>query len=196
MDQEYKPTNQEKDDLYNREPGVVIIPGSNYAKEMQRFEQFPSKYGQKPGNPHQHREFPKMLYRAELWGGKALCGAAPPDPVEFAVDREWERATEKAQKFTQACQRKVEDEQEMSRAMEDNWRESPEAAVACLQGKERDRANEAAARNYEDRKMSPAALAEKKQALEEAGEHVPEGKVATPVRRRGRPKGSKNKPKH
>jgi hypothetical protein len=140
------------------------------------------------------REFPKMLYRAEHYHGKALCMAAPPDPIEFPTGREFEHADEAARKFSEKCQREVNDEREMSRAMEDGWRESPKEAVKYLRGRERDRSTAEAHRNYEDRNMSDLAkreIAEEREAR--GGEHI----VSMPEkrRRRGRPKGSKNKPK-
>lgn len=181
---------------FNRKPGIAVVQGEPYAEEMRKFEQFPSVYGPIPGNPYVKREFPKMLYRAQDWNGKVACMAAPPNPVDYADPREYERQAEKAMQFTKACQRIVQDEDELQRAFEDNWRYSPEEACEVGEARQRDVANEAAARNYEDRNMSPAALAEKRQAIQEAGVHVPEGKPEAPRKRRGRPPGSKNKPKN
>ena len=67
--------NEQTDPRYNREPGIVLIPGSNYVNEVAKFEQQPTKYtvGTVPGNPYVFRPFPKMLFRAELYNGKAIC---------------------------------------------------------------------------------------------------------------------------
>ena len=196
MTETYKPMNMETDPRYNTEGGVVVVPGSNYAKEMEKFEQFPSKFGSRPGNPYAYRPFPKMLYRAEHWNGKATCMAAEPNPVEYSDPREWERHQELARRFTEKCQRIVNDEREMQAAMENGWREGPLEAVEYLLGRDKDVSTATAHRHFEDRNMSEKAKAEIKAAEEEAGgAHIPEI-PAKPIRRRGRPKGSKNrKPK-
>ncbi|MEK9725817.1 MAG: hypothetical protein VW405_20360 [Rhodospirillaceae bacterium] len=186
---EFKPFNIETHPEYNREPGIVIVPGSNYAKEMEKFEQFPSKYGTNPGNPYVYRPFPKMLYRAQLYQGVMACMAAPPDSGEFkGSPDEYQRACEAAQRFTDKCQRIVHSEAEMARAMEDGWRRTPAEAVAYLEGREKDRATATAERNYADRNMSEPAKREAAAAVAAVGgEHLPE-LPEQPKRRRGRPR--------
>ena len=186
MSEEYKPpTNQERDPRYNMEPGIAIVQGSAYAKEMEKFEQFPSKYGSNPGRPYVYRPFPKMLYRAQMYNGAMTCMAAPPNPLEFNDPREYERKEELARRFNESCTRIVHSEAEMSRAFEDNWREGPAEAVACLQKREQSRADAAAHRNYEDRNMSDTAKAEVKAEIEaRGGEHVPEMPEAPRVKRK------------
>ena len=174
---------QEQNLNWNREPGIVVVPGSNYAKEMARWEQFPSKYGA-PGNPYVFREYPRMVYRAELWQGKPVCMAAVADPSEFPNVNEFNRMEEQARKFSERCQRIVQDERELQAAMESGWRTSPDEAVEYLQNKLRETANAAAVRNYEDRNMSEAAKAEAKAAVDEAGLHI--GEIPE-KKRRGRP---------
>jgi len=93
---------QESASAWNREPGIVVVPGSNYAREMAKWEQFPSKYGQ-PGNPYVYRPFPKMVYRAELWQGKPVCMAAVADPSSFPNINEFNRMEDLARKFTEGC---------------------------------------------------------------------------------------------
>ena len=163
---------QERSRDWNREPGITIVPGSNYAREMEKFEQFPSKYGQSPGNPYKYRPYPKMLYRAQVVGRV----------------RERERADEQARRFTEECQRVVKDEREYQAALENGYRETPAEAVEYLEARQRAQGQAAAERNYADRNMSEAAKAEAAEAVQEAfserGEHlaaVPEKK------RRGRP---------
>ena len=187
MSSEFKPFNQENHPEWNREPGIVIVPGSNYANEMQKFEQFPGRYGGSPGNPYTYRAFPKMVYRAEHWNGKAACMAAQPDPMEYLDPREWERVEELSRRFSERCQRIVKDEAEYQRAMEDGWRESPSEAVEYLLARDRARADATAHRNHEDRNMSAQAKAEAATAVAEAGgEHLPE--IPERPRRRGRPR--------
>lgn len=188
---DFKPTNQERDPLYNREPGMVIIPGSNYAKEMQKFEQFPSKYGPKPGNPYVYRPFPKMVYKADSYNGKVVCMAAPPDPNEFANPDEYRRAEERARRFTEACQAIARDEREFQTLMERGYRESPTEAVELLEAKMRGRSDAAAERHFRDRNMSEQARAEaaaaEAQVFDEEGAQAGEIPEKPIRRRRGRP---------
>lgn len=186
---EYRPRNQERDPNYNREPGIAIIPGSNYAKEMAKFEQFDSKFtaGSRPGNPYVYRPFPKMLYRAQHHNGVAICMGAPPRPDDFANPNEYERACRQAEQVTRDCQKIVNNELEMSRAMEDGWREDPAKAVEYLRNRDKERSTVTAHRNYEDRNMSEPAKREIAAAIEAVGgDHIPEI-PEQPKKRRGRP---------
>jgi len=184
----YRPRNQETDSLWNREPGIVVVPGSNYANEMQKFEQFPSKYGNEPGNPYVYRPFPKMVYKAEEWKGKVACLAAPPDPAEFANPAEFQRTEEQARKFTDRCCRIVQDETDYLTARADGWRDSPSDAVVAGLERQRSIGTAAAERNYSDRSMGELAKREIAQRVADAGgEHQPEI-PETPIRRRGRPR--------
>lgn len=182
---------------WNREPGIIVVPGSNYANEMQKFEQFPSKYGPNPGNPYHYRPFPKMVYRAEEWRGQIRCMAAEPDPNEFTNPNEYNRAFEAARRFTERCQLVVRDEREYQRAAENGYRESPQEAVEYLQNRVAEQSRAAAERNYADRNMSEPAKAEAKAAVlehfDETGHQaaeIPE----KPKRRGGWPKGKPRKP--
>lgn len=178
--------NQETEPTWNREPGIAVVPGSNYQQEMARFEQFPHDkwaFGS-PGNPYTYRAFPKMLYRAERYEGNIACMAAEPDAYLFRDPRDYERAQIAARKFTERCQLVVNDEREMQKAMENGWRESPGEAVDALKAREAARSEAAAVRNYEDRNMSEGAKREIREALEGADEHVAE----IPEKRRGRPR--------
>lgn len=170
---------------YNREPGIVIVPGSNYAKEMAKHEQFPSKYGETPGNPYVYRPFPKMVYKAELWQGKPVCMAAV-DANAYINPSEQLRAEEAARAFSERCQRTVNDQMEYQRAMEAGFRESPVEAVEYLEAKQRSIADAAAERNYADRNMGEKAKAEAaaevQRAFNEEGKHAAEVPEA-PIKR-------------
>lgn len=186
MSETYKPTNMETHPDYNREPGVVIVPGSNYAKEMEKYEQFPGKYGLNPGNPYTYRPFPKMLYRAETYKGVAACMAAPPSADEYRNPGEYQQADESARRFTDRCQRIVQDESEESRAKEDGWRNDPKEAIEYLEARTREVSRAAAERNYADRNMGELAKREVEAVMTESGgEHLP---VMPEKRRRGRPR--------
>lgn len=183
---EFQPTNQETNPADNVEPGIARVPGSNYIKEVAKFEQFhcANTVGAAPGNPYRFRPFPRMLYRAEHWNGKVACMAAPPDSMEFRDAREHERAEEGARRFTERCQRIVNDESEQSRAMEDGWRESPQEAVEHLLQRDKDRSDATAVRNFEDRNMGEPAKREIAAAVSKVGgEHIPEI-IAKPIPRR------------
>jgi len=176
---EYRPRNQETDERYNREPGIALVPGSAYLRELAQFEQFHSRFtagvDAGPGNPYSYRPFPKMVYRAEHHNGKVCCMAAPPDPNEYRDGREYERAAALADRFTEKCQRIVQDQTEYSRAMEDGWREGPAEAIAHVLQRDRVVADETAERNYQDRNVGAGArreMAEVERAT--GGEHQPE----------------------
>lgn len=168
----HKPKNQDTDPYYNAEPGIAVVQGSPYAKYMEAFEQFPSKYGASPGNPYKYRPYPKMLYRADHYQGAVRCMAAEPNASEYQNSKEYEFHLEQARRFTEKCQITVNDEREHQKAMEAGWRETPDEAVAFLKGRDDARGRAAAERNYADRNMSEAAKAEKKAIEAEAGTHL------------------------
>src|SRR5512136_2551065 len=151
---------QETAPEWNRQPGLVVVPGSAYAREMEKHEQFPSKYGQNPGNPYQYRPFPKMVYRAQKFQGQIRCMAAPPNAIEFPQVQDFMRSEQAADAFTKACQLTVQNEAELQRAFENGYRESPHEAVEYLEARESARSNAAAERHYQDRSLSDAAKAE------------------------------------
>jgi hypothetical protein len=183
-EQEPAPLNQEQDPRYNTEPGLAIIPGSSYQKEMAKWEQFPdSKWalGQ-PGNAYVYRPFPKMLYKAERRNGKIACMEAAPDRYEYKDDRAFQFAEEAARRFTDKCQLTVHNDVEMSRAMEIGYRESPKEAEEFIAAKERGESKEIAHRNYDDRNMSENAKAEIAKAQDAVGEPLAEIPEARRVR--------------
>lgn len=154
--------NQETSELFNREPGIAVIPGSPYAKYMSQFESSPVG-GFAAGNPYKYRPFPKMLYHAERVNGAPVCMGAPPDPYNPAYSTNpalFERDVLAAQRFTEKCQRIVNDEREFQKAMEGGWRESPEDAVAFLIQRDKNTSKLDAHREYEDRNLSDSAKAE------------------------------------
>lgn len=189
-DREYQPLNQETDPSYNREPGIAVVPGSNMQKEMNKFEQFPfSKWsaGGQPGRPYEYRPFPKMVYKAERKDGRISCMAAPPSEDDFPTAKAYEQARQAAIRFTEKCQRVVDTPEELSRAFEEGWRESPQAAIEFIEGRDRAQADAAAHRNYEDRGMSDAAKRESAAAEAAHDGHLAEVPVAR-IRRKPGPK--------
>jgi len=179
--------NQETDPRYNTEPGLAVVYGSAYQREMRKFEQFPYSQwaGGDPGNPYVYRPFPKMLYKAERYNGAVVCMAAPPDSHDFTDNRAYERAQEAARRFTEKCQRVVNDEREYARAREEGWQESPQEAVEHVHRRDAAVSEAAAHRAYEDRNMSPAAKEEIAAVEAKTDDHVAE----VPQKRRpGRPR--------
>ena len=194
-DENYRPLNQETDPEYNAKPGMVKVPGSKLGLEMERWEQFPSAWGNNPGNPYKFRPFPRMIFKAQKVNGKPHVMMPDPNRFEYKTRDEFKAAFDYKQRFDSECQRIVQSEAEFSRAMEDGWRASPDEAIQHVMGRDDMISRETAEREYRDQKMSEPARREIKAAKDAAGnEHLPEI-PETPVRRRGRPMGSKNKPK-
>ena len=195
MPDEYKPLNQETDPAYNVKPGIVKVPGSKLALEMQKFEQFPSAWGPNPGNPYKYREFPKMMFKAQKINGKPFVMMPDPQRFDYRSRDEFKAAHEQKARFDADCQRIVQDDAERSRAIEDGWRDTPDEAIAFVNARDDQVSQATAEREYADRNVSDAAKKEIRAAKDAVGnEHLPEI-PEKPVRRRGRPKGSKNKPK-
>lgn len=136
------------------------------------------------------QEFPKMLYRASKHPISKRYYVAL-DEDELSLDRT--RVLVDAQAFNRQCQLTVEDAEKEARAKKDGWCTSQAEALQWREDQDKRDAHAAAHRNYEDRNLSEKALAESKAVEEASPVHL--GEIPqTPVRR-GRPKGSKNKPK-
>lgn len=144
--------------------GVVLNPDSELAIEQAKWNK-----------PYRYEPFPRMLYLAhEHANGKVQCG----DPRVAMGDQE-------AEAFTRRCQRIVRSEQEMGLAIENGWRESPDDAIALVEGAKRDVSTAAAERHFADQRLSPKARAEAAEVDAATDAHVAD--VPAPKRRRGRP---------
>ena len=97
------------------------------------------------------------------------------------------RERERAERFTTQCQLTIGGPEEMERARRDGWRETPQEALKFAHGLDDDIAKAAAHRAYEDRNMSEKAKTEIQAAEDGTSEQVAEV-VATPIKRRGRPR--------
>ena len=160
--------------------GVLYPATSAYAKELKKFER-PMDYNPK-ANP-----FPKMLYHAQ----------SRPDglpSVGETLDSLFDGSPGAAERFTAKCQRIVRDEAEMAKAIADGWRETPAQAMEAAHARHFELAKQTAHRKFEDRLMSENAQAEAASFEENFEDHLPEIPEQRTVRR-GRPLGSKNKPK-
>lgn len=139
---------------------VVFSPQSEYAKEMAKWEPFPSPFGP-PGRPYQYREYPAMLYRPtrDVVTGKVSFESR-------VAEDEQQRAVAEGAGFVSGGQGK---------------------ALEALEAREFEQAELAANRAFSDRKMSPEAQAEAARVDASTSQHlavIPEA----PIKRRGRPK--------
>ena len=144
---------------------VVINPETPYGQEMAKWNK-----------PYHFEPFPKMLYKAQR----------RPDGVVACVetsDAPFGGNPGAAEQFTRSCQTTVNDETELTRALETGYRESPAEAMEYFEEKARYLSTAAAHRHHEDRGMSDKAKAEASAADDETPEHV-----AEVPRKRGRPR--------
>jgi hypothetical protein len=173
------------DPEFNREPGILVTPGSAHQVYMAKFEQLPhSKWAfGNPGNPYVFRRWPAMMFHAERRNGQIKCMDTEPQRYEFQHEANYLQAIEGARHFTAKCIRTVAGQEEWARAMNDGWRDSPDDAIKACEERENVKSTVIAHGNYEDRNMSERALAEKDAAIAaEGGVPLPEIK-RKPVRR-------------
>jgi len=165
---------QATDPRFNMDPFLMETPGTPYDREMRKWER-----------PYVYRPFPKMVYKAARHNGKIMCGAPEPQPWEFKEERSLRNAIDEARHFTDACQLTVNNETELSRALESGYRETPDEAVKHCDEREAAYVKEAAHRNFDDRNLSENAKKQIAAAEAEAGEPL-----AEVPRERGRRKAS------
>ena len=154
--------------MLGRHGSIVIPQNTPYAAEMRKHEAFPTEFG-KGERPYVFREFPKRLYKATRLeqGGVGFEG------------------------FT------VNDEEEQRNMQSRGYSLSQPLALEALEREQTEHGKLAAERNWEAKagRLSEKATAEMRAAEEAHGaRHLPEV-PHTPIKRGGRPKGSKNKPK-
>lgn len=168
---------------------VLLNPESPFVKEMAKWEQFPSEYtigGNRPGNPYTFRPYPRMMFMArQTPSGKWDTALQPPAQFGFRDVNEWDRACMEAQKFTESCQRVVNDETEHKRAKDEGWRDTPTDALDFRNALEKAVGDAAAERNFRDRNMSEKAKEEVAQVEAETFGHLAEIPEA---KKRGRPR--------
>lgn len=152
--------------------GVVYTPESEYAKELVKFEQHVTPLtmavGKPPGNPYVYRPFPAMLYKMRRRD----------DGVPMIIDPQNEA-------WSAGNYMTVNDERELSRAVEAGWRPSVKEAEEFFHSRERATSNAAAERAYTDARMSEPARREAAVAEAETHEQLPE---IPEKKRRGRPR--------
>ncbi len=126
--------------------GARISPESLMGKELMKWER-------KPNWTPEANPFPRMLYRAQHRkdGRRSvgevlddLCGGYPGA----------------AEQWTSQCQKTVNNEAEMLKAMENGWRKHPREALEYLEAKDNAASNLTAERHYTDARMSELAQRE------------------------------------
>lgn len=171
---------------------VKIEPGTETAKELAKWEQFPTNFTTEehpPGNPYRFRMYPKLLYRAVVRAdGKAVC--MEPQPVPRAGGEEgnarfqfemlsWER-------HIQSCSKQVKSEEEERIALNDGWRPTPAAALEAHEERAFGVARAAAESAWDDRNMGEVAQRERAAVEAETSGHLVE--VPEVKRGPGRPR--------
>lgn len=140
--------------------GVVLPPETAYAKEMSKWEAYPSQYG--PGKrPYTFQEFPKRLY---------LAGRPTTNKIEI-IDAQTAR-----------------DEQEERNLLSRGFCVGQDAAIKAIEKQQTEHGIAAAERNFDIKygRISDKAAAEVRTAESEVSGHLPEV-PRTPIRKRGRP---------
>lgn len=173
--------------------GVVINPNSELGRELAKWEQHPTQYTNgldnegnpiQPGNPYQYRPYPSMLYLAHERQGKAICMVPAPHPHEYEKADQFERAILAAETFNASCQKIVRNADEMSKAKNEGWRESPTLALEALEARRLAVSTAAAETAFHAKRMTAQARSELAAADASTHEHVVDVK---PARKRGRP---------
>ena len=147
---------------------VVISPESELGQELAKWNK-----------PYHFEPFPMMLYRARKRPDGVVSVLETNDGVLGGQPGT-------AETFTTSCQLTVNDETELTRALEMGWCHSPTDAMDSFAEKEKFLSTAAAHRAHEDRNMGEGAKAEAAAADASTPEHIAE--VPRKRARRGRPR--------
>jgi hypothetical protein len=151
---------------------------------LSKWEQFPNRVTETPGNPYVYRPYPKMLYMAYKRNGQIRCMEGAPDPYLYQTQVAYERAQQENDRFNASCQRVVANDRELDNALGQGWRGTPQEAMAHLEALEQDIGNAAAEAAFHAKGMSQKAKDELAAADQTTHEHVTDV-VGTPKSRRG-----------
>jgi hypothetical protein len=162
--------------------GIVHNPATELAKELRKWEQHHTQYAvtedgtSAPGNPYTYRAYPKMLYKAQVWGdsGKALVSAPALPAYGWRDQNELSQAELKARAFTTSCRFTVQSEDEHTRARDNGWRDSPQEALEFYDSLQKQIADAAAEANFAASRMSEKAQRDRKGREDATHRHVPE----------------------
>jgi hypothetical protein len=140
---------------------MIIQPESELGKELAKWDK-----------PYTYQPFPKMLYRAQKINGKAVCLMGEPSQWGYRDVAEHQNAVLQAEAITKSNQLIVRSEDEMKKARESGWRESPQEALDHLEALEQEIGRAAAEANFGARRMSDLAQREHRVATDSTHEHV------------------------
>lgn len=164
---------------------AIIRTGAGaYEHELAKWEQFPhdviatdpnSGDRVRPGNPYTFRPYPKMLYKAHpspISNGKTLCMESMPNPMLFADEKAYSRATLAVEAFNKSCTFTVKSEDEERQAKNNGWRETAKDAMAFCAERDAAFATAAAEVAYAAQGMTEKARRELADADASTHEHV------------------------
>jgi hypothetical protein len=159
--------------------GVVLNPHTEYARELRKWEMFPSHLtppGTRPGNPFVQRDYPLMLYRATMHPrtGKGECLLPLPNAYDFDPGRMdlYDQAINAVMSWNREHQNVVPDAAARAVAEGQGWCLTPAAAVARYEQTQLEIANAAAEAAHRAARMSPPAQREYTEASAETSAHV------------------------
>lgn len=156
--------------------GVLFNPSGAYADEVRKWEQTDTQYSMtpeghsQPGNRYVFRPYPRMLYKAYLRNGKAVCMEGPPHPYAFRSPGELEMAILQNDSFNRSCYMVVGNDAEYDKERGRGWRDDPNDAIAFLEALEQDIGNAAAEAAAASKHMT--ATAQREHAAAEASTHA------------------------
>lgn len=115
-------------------PSIVINPHSELGKELRKWEQFHTHLvpqGTQPGNPYVFRQYPRMLYKAQVFPLTNQPSVGEPAPnmawCKDAVD--YERRCLLVDQFNNSCHKIVPSEGDELIAKGQGWCETQEEAL-------------------------------------------------------------------
>lgn len=162
--------------------GARVSTESKLGKELLTWER-------KPDYRPENNPFPRMLYKAQHRpdgrrsvheSNDALFpvpGATGPVIVAGA-----------AEQFSSRCQRTVNNDEELRRALSDGWRMTPGEALDYLETRDNTVANITAERHASDARMTATAQREAAEVDQSTLKHIPDMQVAAEKKKRGRPR--------
>ena len=155
--------------------GRLVARDSEEGKEYLKWEK-----------PYRFEAFPKMLYMARKRPDGVVSVSETNDRI--FVRPGGNEVPGAAERFCASCQKIVNDEQELAKALEQGWRPTPQEAMERHEAKEQAIGEAAANRAWSERNMSDAAKAEAAAVDASTEDHVPTI-PETPIRRSpGRPR--------
>lgn len=155
--------------------GVLFNPVGAYASEVRRWEQHHTQYSMtpegnsEPGHPYVFQPYPRMVYRAHLKQGKAICMEGAPHPYNYRSQGELEMAVLQNDSFNRSCYMVVQNDAEYEKERGRGWRDDPLEAIAYLEALEQDIGNAAAEAAAASKRMT--ATAQRDHAAAEASTH-------------------------